>query len=122
MSILLKNIGHDRGNTTPPPPKQKLKDFFYKLKDNRQLMVAELKMVCAERCCMYKAQNEEVKPVNLVTAVKQQIEGLAAQVELNKLSDKVKEDYKVASYAHGALELTINTPVACHRCLAGAHQ
>jgi hypothetical protein len=33
----------------PPPPKQKLKEFFRELTTDRKLMVAELKMVCAER-------------------------------------------------------------------------
>jgi len=73
----------------PLPPKQKLKDFFYKLKDNRKLMVVELKMVCAEWHCMYESQNKEVKPVDLITAIKQWIKGLAAQMELNKVWQNV---------------------------------
>jgi hypothetical protein len=55
----------------PPPPKQKLKDFFAELKEDRKLMVTELKMVCTEHQNMIMNQFEPVKPVDCqIVAVK----------------------------------------------------
>jgi hypothetical protein len=96
-SAIDKNSGFDLLNPKAPPPpippKKKLKVFFADLQHDRKLMVAELKMVCAERLCLYKGQNEIVKPVDPICAIKQRIECLAVQVELSKLGDDVKANY-----------------------------
>ena len=44
---------HPTAPPTPAPPKEKLKDFFLRLQADRKLMVAELKMVCAERHILF---------------------------------------------------------------------
>ena len=97
-TVIDKTCGFDLLNPTPPPapkpPKQKLKDFFCKLKDDRKLLVAELKMVCAERLCNIKQNFEDVKQVDAVAAVRQHIEILNSQDQLNCLSDAVKTKYK----------------------------
>jgi hypothetical protein len=67
------------GPPLAPPPKKKLKEFFLDLKENQKLMVAELKMVCAEQKCVTEHSLEPVKPVDIVAAVHRQIEVLAAQ-------------------------------------------
>jgi len=77
----------------PPPPKQKLKDFFKDLQQDRKLMVAELNMVCHDRRQHMEYKFEEVKPVDIVAAVRQRIEVLAAQKELERLGDQMKSDF-----------------------------
>jgi Aspartyl protease len=77
----------------PPPPKKRLHQVFNDIKDNRKLMLAELKMVCAERKAMCSHTFEAVKQVDIVAAVWVCIETLAAQEQLSKLSDAVKTKY-----------------------------
>ena len=57
-------------------------------------MVAELKMVCAECLCKIANFFEEVKPIDVVGAVRQRIKFLNLQVQLDHLSDSVKTKYK----------------------------
>ena len=80
--------------TAASKPKKKLKDFFRDLKADRKLMVAELKMVCAERKCSLQHKFEVPKPFNPVAAVRDRIEVLTSQEQLNRLSDEVKLKYK----------------------------
>jgi hypothetical protein len=47
------------------------------------LMVAELKMVCAERNAMQSHKYESVKQVDVVAAVRVRLETLAAQEQLS---------------------------------------
>jgi hypothetical protein len=61
----------------PPPPKQKLKDFFKELQQDHKLMVAELKLVCHDRCC-----HMEYK-----------FEVLTMQKELQRLGDQIKNEF-----------------------------
>lgn len=72
-----------------PLPKKKLKVFFEELKEDQKVMVAELKMVCAERKCLMERKNEAVKQVDVVGAIRWQIEVLAAQDRLQKLGKKI---------------------------------
>jgi hypothetical protein len=81
------------GPPPAPPPKKKLKELFLDLKENRKLMVAELKMVCAERKCITERSLEPVKPVDIVAAVRRQIEVLAAQEHLQKLGQQVITEF-----------------------------
>jgi Aspartyl protease len=76
-----------------PPPKKKLKEFFLDLKENCELMVAELKMVCTERKCITECSLKPVKPVDIVAAVCGQIEVLAAQEHLQKLGQQVITEF-----------------------------
>ena len=52
-TVINKESGFGLLNPTPPPtplqPKMKLKDFFLQLQEDRKLMVAELKWICADR-------------------------------------------------------------------------
>jgi hypothetical protein len=91
-------LGFDLLNPTPPaipkPPQHKLKEFFCDLKEDPKLLVAELKMVCAERRCLFDHKLEKVTPIDLVAAVRDRIETLNTQEQLDRLSDAVKEKYK----------------------------
>ena len=91
-------MGFDLLNLTPPaipkPPQHKLKEFFCDLKEDPKLLVAELKMVCAEWRCLFDHKLEKVTPIDLVAAVRDRIETLNTQEQLDRLSDAVKEKYK----------------------------
>jgi len=97
-TVIDKNSGFDLLHPTlpspPKPPKKKLKDFFRDLKEDRKLMVTELKMVCAERRCKIRNFMEDVKPIDAVAAIRQRIETLNTQEQLDRLSDAVKTKYK----------------------------
>jgi len=97
-TVIDKNCGFDLLNPVAPnplkPPLKKLKDFFRDLKNDRKLMVAELKMVCTECRCKIQSQMEDVKPIDIVAAICLQIEMLSTQEQLDKLSDAVKTKSK----------------------------
>ena len=57
-------------------------------------MLAELKMVCAERACQYKNKPEDVKPVDVVAAIRTRIETLTSLEQLDRMGEAVKEKYK----------------------------
>jgi hypothetical protein len=77
----------------PPLPKKKLREIFKDLQADRTLMVAELKMVCAERNAIQSHKYESVKQVDVVAAVRVRLETLAAQEQLSRMSDAVKDKY-----------------------------
>jgi hypothetical protein len=56
-------------------------------------MLAELKMVCAERKVLIRSLFEKIKPVEPLAALRQHIETLTAQEQLNRLGDAVKTKY-----------------------------
>jgi hypothetical protein len=74
----------------PPAPKKNLKEIFIDLQADRKVMIAELKMVCAERKVMLRHKFEPVKPVDVVAAVRVRVETLAAQEQLDRMSEAVK--------------------------------
>jgi hypothetical protein len=92
-----KTTGFDILNPAPPPPpptpKKKLKQFFTELQEDRKLLVAELKMVCAERLRDQRRHFETVKPVNIAGAVRERIECLAAEVKLQALGEGLMKEY-----------------------------
>ena len=92
-----KSMGFDLLNPIapppPPPPKKKLKDFYNELHINRKLLMAELKMVCAERLCMNMHKDEPVQVASPLAAIKTRIQTLATQNKLTLLGAKVKEEY-----------------------------
>jgi len=92
-----KNCNFDLLHPVPPlppkPPKQKLKDFFKELQQDRKLMVAELNMVCHDRLRHTQFKFESVKPVDPVAAIRQRIEVLAAQKELEQLGNQMKSEF-----------------------------
>jgi hypothetical protein len=61
--------------------------------EDRKTMVAELKMVCAERKAMFSHTHEDVAQIDVVTAICVQMEVLAAQEQLNRLSEATKNKY-----------------------------
>ena len=78
----------------PPPPKKRLKDFYNELWDNWKLLVAKLKMVCAERLCMnMHTRTNWWKWVTPWAAIKIRIKTLAAQEKLTQLGAKIKDEY-----------------------------
>src|ERR1700720_4163413 len=78
----------------PPAPKKKLKDFFHNLQEDRKLMVAELKMVCHEQKLKLKHQFKELKPVDIIAAIRTCIKILTSQEQLNRLGESVKDKYR----------------------------
>ena len=80
----------------PPPPasKKKLKEIFRDLQEDRKLMVAELKMVCAERACKIRNNIEKIKPLDHIAAIRGRLEELNAQDQLHQLGESVKNKYK----------------------------
>jgi hypothetical protein len=100
-------------NLLPPPPKQKLKDFFAELKEDQKLMVAELKMVCAERQNIIMNQFEPVKPFDCITSIRQQIDVLNSREQLDRLSDSVKKKYQSVFDPIPHLD-DLPTDVYCH--------
>jgi hypothetical protein len=69
-----------------PVPKMKLREKFKKTTKDCKAVAAELKAVWAVRRARLEAENlfEPVKPVNIVTAVCEQVEVLVHWDELNK--------------------------------------
>lgn len=93
-----KVSGFDLLHPTPPAapklPRHKLKEFFHDLKEDRKLLVAELKMVCAEQRSLFDHKLEKTMPIDLVATMRDCIETLNLQEQLERLSDAVKEKYK----------------------------
>jgi hypothetical protein len=52
-----------------PAPKKKLRDIFNEIKEDCALMVAKLKMVCAECKNLMRNKFEPIRPFDVVTAV-----------------------------------------------------
>jgi Retroviral aspartyl protease len=78
----------------PRPQKKKLKEILHDLQEDCKLMVAELKMICAERACKIRNHLEQVKPVDHVAAIRSCLEELNAQDQLIQLGELVKTKYK----------------------------
>jgi hypothetical protein len=96
-SAVDKKSGFDLLNPVIPKtpiPKKKLKDFYKELKADRQLMVAELNMVCHEQKLRTKHMFEPVKPVDIISSVREQIEILAAQEQLKQLGTELKTEFE----------------------------
>jgi hypothetical protein len=53
----------------PPAPKKKLKEIFKDLQADQKIMVAELKMVCAERQTVSRYKCDYIKPLDVVASV-----------------------------------------------------
>src|SRR6202167_1497175 len=85
---------HPSVPTPPPPPKRKLREFFKQLQEDRKLMVAELNMVCYDRRRHTEFKFEQVKPIDKVAAIRERIEILAAQKELQLLGESLKTEFK----------------------------
>ena len=77
-----------------PVSKQKLKDYFEELQADRKRMVTKLKLVCQERKCMTMHSFEAVKPVDIVAAIRERIESLAAQDKLKALGTELKSEFR----------------------------
>jgi hypothetical protein len=96
-TVIDKNSNFDLLNPTAPPapkpPKQKLKDLFVELQENRKLMIAELKMVCAERLYRIKRDFEPVKLVDIIATVRECIEVLAAQEVLLGMGKDIMTEF-----------------------------
>jgi hypothetical protein len=74
------------------PPKIKVKRIL----ENRKAMITELKEKCAERLAKLNEGNlfEIPKPINVVAAMKEAIEILAAKDKLQKCEEKIKDEFK----------------------------
>jgi hypothetical protein len=79
----------------PPPtmPKKKFRQIFNDIQADRKVMVVELKWACAHRQTEYSHTFECVKPIDVIAAVRVRVETLAAQEQLDTLSEAVKTKY-----------------------------
>jgi hypothetical protein len=77
----------------PPAPKMKLKDLFQHVKQARKLMVAELKWVLSVCQWEWPSIDDPVKPVNIVAAVRECIESLAAGEKLHSLEKEIMNEF-----------------------------
>jgi len=98
-TVIDKKCGFDLLNPVPPaptklPPKKKLKDFFKELHADQKQMVAKLNMVCNDHLQHTQYNFEQVKPVDVLTVIRQQIEVLAAQKELERLGIQIKNEFR----------------------------
>jgi hypothetical protein len=57
-------------------------------------MVAELKMVCAERACKIRNNMEKIKPLDHIAVIRSRLEELNAQDQLHWLGESVKNNTK----------------------------
>jgi hypothetical protein len=78
----------------PPLPPKKLKDFFRNLQEDCKLMVTSLKMACVQRLCNTRHKFEPVKPVDVIAAMQEHTEILAAQSELKHLGKEIMSEFK----------------------------
>jgi hypothetical protein len=77
-----------------PKPKTKLKDVFKKVSADRKNLQKELKAVCELRRLDSDGQLEEVRPPDIIGAVRWCIEVLAAQERLSALSAEIKNEFR----------------------------
>ena len=96
-TVIDKLTNFDLLNPPPPPTpkvrKRNLKEFFLDLKADRELMLAELKMVVHDRLLFTQHHFEPVKPVDPLAALRLRIEALTTLTQLNRLSDAVRDKY-----------------------------
>jgi hypothetical protein len=77
----------------PPPSKKKLREFFKELQEDRKLMVAELNMVCHDRLHHTRYKFETMKELNPIAVIRECIEVLVAQAELQRLGWCIKDKF-----------------------------
>ena len=87
------DLMHPMVRPPAPPPKKKLCDIFRDLQDDRIVLVAELKMVGAEQKALQSHLYEPVKEFDSIAAVHVCLETLAAQDQLDCMSNSVKTEY-----------------------------
>jgi hypothetical protein len=78
----------------PPPPKPRLREQIKMTKADKKLVLAELMMVCHDRLKNPKLKPEEMKDFDVAGAVRERIEILAVQEQLNSREKKLKTEYK----------------------------
>ncbi|KAF7339146.1 Reverse transcriptase-RNase H-integrase [Mycena venus] len=94
-----KRCGYDLFNPPEPKalpvPKMKLKDKLKKTNGDYKLMMTELNAVCDARKTYLEKNNlfEDVKPVDVIAAVRERVEVLAHWDELNKKAEALKREY-----------------------------
>jgi hypothetical protein len=91
--VLQFDLVNPQPRAAPPPPKPKLRDIFKKITANHELMKKELKAVCAERKVTVDSRIEIVKKPDIVAAVRECLEVLAAQEKLIKLGKQIKAEF-----------------------------
>lgn len=78
----------------PPPPRMKAKDQIKFTKLAKKLTLAELMIVSRERIREKKQTFEDVKPLDVIGAVRTTIEKLATAEHLTHLGDEIKSEFK----------------------------
>ena len=78
----------------PPPPKPQLREQLKTLKADKKLMLAELMMVCHDRLKNKNLKLEHVEEFNVAGAIRERIDVLVAQEQLNMQEKKLKSEYK----------------------------
>ena len=78
----------------PPPPKPRLKEQIKLMKADKKLVLAELMMVCHDCLKDKKLQPEKVKDFDVAGAIRDHIDVLVAQEQLNSQETSLKNEYK----------------------------
>ena len=78
----------------PPPPKPRLREQIKSTKADKKLVLAELMMVCHDRLKNAKYKPEEVKDFDVAGAIRDHLEVLVAQEQLDSWEKKLKAEYK----------------------------
>jgi hypothetical protein len=96
-TVIDKASNFDLLNPVPPlkakPPKRKLKDLFKQVQADHKLMVSELNMVCSNRLINIKQKFEQVQTPDVVGAIRQRMEVMAAQQKLADLGKTIINEY-----------------------------
>lgn len=99
-TVIDKRCGFDLMNPPPlkssPPPRMKLREKLRKTDRDHKSMMKELNAVCDTRRLSMENDNlfENVKPVDVIAAVRERVEILAHWDDLNKRAEKLKSEYK----------------------------
>ena len=91
------NLLHPFPPPPPSPPKQKLWKFFKELQEDRKFMVEELNMGCNDIWQHTKYKFEKVMSIDKVAAIRERIEVLVVQKELQQLREKQKPNSQTFS-------------------------
>ncbi|KAJ6492616.1 hypothetical protein DFH09DRAFT_1338217 [Mycena vulgaris] len=99
-TVIDKRCGYDLLNPPPPKPcpapRMRLREKLRKTDRDHKSMMKELNAVCDSRRLNMENANlfENVKPVDVIAAVRERVEILAHWDELNLRAEKLKSEYK----------------------------
>jgi hypothetical protein len=85
---------HPKAPPPPPPAKTKLLDQIKQTKVHCKSLVTELKTVLADRKLAVDASLKPVQPIDVIAAIRERVETLAAADQLKLLGEDLKTQYE----------------------------